>query len=113
MLWEVLSALGVVFLFLLLLLFFTFILCRLMASDGNERFYTVIPGYENDARLAQKVFAVYVQTNLLAACKRSRLIVLDFGVSEQMKRECTELLGGQEVLFLTKEAFGEIVDGSY
>lgn len=110
MLLEFLSALGVVFLFLLIFLICTVLLCRLLASGEKDVFFTVIPGFENDERLAQKVFAVYVQTNLLAVCKRSRLIVLDLGVREKIKRECSEILGGDEVLFLTKEDLGELVD---
>lgn len=110
MLLEFLSALGVVFLFLLIFLICTVLLCRLLASGEKDVFFTVIPGLENDEHLAQKVFAVYVQTNLLAVCKRSRLIVLDLGVREEIKRECSEILGGHEVLFLTKEDLGELVD---
>ena len=110
MLLEFLSALGVVFLFLLIFLICTVLLCRLLASGEKDVFFTVIPGLENDEHLAQKVFAVYVQTNLLAVCKRSRLIVLDLGVREKIKRECSEILGGDEVLFLTKEDLGELVD---
>ncbi|MGN1444118.1 MAG: hypothetical protein ACI4XE_09755 [Acutalibacteraceae bacterium] len=113
MIWELLSAFGTVFLFLSAFLICTVILCRLIVSDAKDCFYTVIPGFENDERLAQKVFAVYVQTNLLAICKRSRLIVLDFGVSEDIKRECSEILGGHEVLFLSKEDLGELVGGGY
>ena len=82
MLLEFLSALGVVFLFLLIFLICTVLLCRLLASGEKDVFFTVIPGFENDERLAQKVFTAYIQTNLLAVCKRSRLIVLDLGVSE-------------------------------
>ena len=110
MLLEFLSALGVVFLFLLIFMICTVLLCRLLASGGKDGFFTVVPGLENDEHLAQKVFAVYVQTNLLAVCKRSRLIVLDLGVREKIKRECSEILGGDEVLFLTKEDLGELVD---
>lgn len=110
---DLLSALGTVFLFLSAFLVGTVLLCRLVASDGKDDFYTVIPGFENDKRLAQKVFAAYVQTNLLAVCKRSRLVVLDFGISEEIKRECSEILGGHEVLFLKKEDLGDIVDCGY
>ena len=110
MLLEFLSALGVVFLFLLIFLICTVLLCRLLASGEKDVFFTVIPGFENDERLAQKVFTAYIQTNLLAVCKRSRLIVLDLGVREKIKRECSEILGGDEVLFLTKEDLGELVD---
>lgn len=113
MLLEFLSALGVVFLFLLIFLICTVLLCRLLSSDGKDGYYTVIPGFENDERLAQKVFAVYIQTNLLALCKRSRLIVLDLGVSEEIKRECSEILGGHEVLFLTKEDLSELACDRY
>ena len=113
MLLDILSALGTVFLFLSAFFICTVLLCRLVASDGKDCFYTVIPGFENDERLAQKVFAAYVQTNLLAVSKESRLIVLDFGVREEMKRECAEILGEHEVLFLSKEDFGELIDGGY
>ena len=113
MLWEFLSALGAVLLLILAFRLCIAGLCRLIASDGKNGFYTVIPGFENDEHLAQKVFAAYVQTNLLTVCKRSSLIVLDFGVSEKMKRECSEILGGHEVLFLKKEDFGEFACGGY
>lgn len=113
MLWQFLSALGVVFLFLSLFFVSTVVLCRLLLSGKDEPLYTVIPGAENDERLVQKAFAAFLQINLFTFFKKNTIVVLDFGVSEQIKRECCELLGEQNVLFCTREDFDRIMDGGY
>lgn len=113
MLLEILSALGVVFLFISAFFVCTVILCRLILPGEKNSYYTVIPGYENDERLAQKVFSAYIQTNFFTLLDRNTVVVLDYGVSEQVKRECSEILGGHPVIFCTCEEFEEIVDGCY
>lgn len=113
MLLDLLCALGVVFVLLLLFFVCIAVLCRLLLSGKDGSYYTVIPGFENDDRLVQKVFAAFLQINLFSFMKTNTIVVLDFGVSEQVKRECAELLGDQNVLFCTGEKFADIVDGGY
>ncbi|MGN1194759.1 MAG: hypothetical protein ACI4SB_04690 [Acutalibacteraceae bacterium] len=113
MLWEILSALGVVFLFLSVFFICTVILCRLILPGEKGGYYTVIPGLPDDEQLAQKVFAAYIQTNIFTLIKKNMIIVLDYGVSEQVKRECSEILGEHNILFCSHEDFGDIVDGCY
>ena len=82
MLWEILSALGVVFLFVSAFFICTVILCRLVLPGEKSEYYTVIPGFHDDERLVQKVFSAYLQTNIFTLVKKNMIVVLDFGVSE-------------------------------
>lgn len=113
MLWEILSALGVVFLFLFVFFVCTVILCRLILPGGKSGYYAVIPGFPNDEQLAQKVFAAYIQSNLFTLVNKNTVIVLDYGVSEKVKQECTEILGGHCVVFCPGDELENIVGGCY
>ena len=113
MLLDFLSALGVVFLFLAVFFVCTFLLCRLIYSGEKNGYYAVIPGFPNDEQLVQKVFATYMQTNLFTLVNKNTVIVLDYGVSEQVRRECEQLLGGHSVLFCPGNELENIVGGCY
>ena len=101
-----------------IILFFTliFIVCGMYfvcrsiyniyySSKSGGRFYVLLVGDKDDTLLAQKVYSAFVQMNLMNFSKHNEVVVLDLGVSENVKRECYNIIDGKgRVIFVEEDS---------
>lgn len=73
-------------------------------------YFTVIVGEKDDDRLCEKVFAAVVDANLFSLSKRSKVIVLDRGVTQAVKNACISTLNGEDdIVFYKCDEFSDII----
>lgn len=92
-------------------LFFTFYLLinKVILKNQRNDFVTVVIGKDCE-ELPETVYQAFVQANLLNFGEKSSVIVLDFGLSEDTKCKCFEVLQRYDNLkFCTIEDFESIV----
>lgn len=100
---------------LVVLVFAVFFLClfcfsRLFVPKNENGFFSVIAGREGDERLPEKVFAAFIQSNILSLIKKNPVVVIDFGVSEEIRSECESLLSDGELMFCSAGEFADLVE---
>lgn len=76
----------------------------------GAKYFTVIIGEKDDEKLSEKVFAAVIDANLLSFSKRSKVIVLDRGVTQSVKNACKNILEGRDdVVFYKCDEFSDII----
>ncbi len=102
MLVSIIYAFALIFilcgLFFLFLLFFD----KAMLPRGSDEYYTVVPAFHGDNRLPSTVYAAFVRANLFTFTKKNEVIVLDFGIDENEKKHCAEVLEGNATVIFCK-----------
>ena len=81
-------------------LFYIFV-NRLLFRTGDDDFYTVVMGRNDDENLADKVYSASIQANTLNFCTRKPIFVIDCGISEEQKKACrTALFPHENIIFI-------------
>ena len=90
--------------------FLLYALCvKLLEQDNKNGFSVILPGYADDDRLCQKIYAAYMEANMFNLIKVNRVLVLDFGGSEKTKEICTGFFKNPEiVLFVDSRELNDI-----
>lgn len=111
MLKDIIYALGIVFLLCGVFFVCYIIFRKVMTPKGFGGFFAVIPGREGDESLPEKVYAAFVQANLLTLWEHNEVIVLDMGVSEKVKEQCRNIMYGKgDIAFYKADDFESIVE---
>lgn len=71
-------------------IFYMIINKKLLNKNQND-FITVVIGTENE-QLPQTVYNAFVQANLLNFGQKAHVVVLDYGLSEDMKTKCFNII---------------------
>ncbi len=92
-------------------MFFTFYLLinKIILKNHSNDFVTIVIGKDCD-ELPETVYQAFVQANLLNFGEKSPVIVLDFGLSEDTKCKCFEVLQRYDnIHFCAVEDFESVV----
>lgn len=65
---------------------------KLILPETGRNFITVISGKSDDEELYLKVYYAYIQTNLFNFSSCNSIMVVDYGVSDEMKEMCYEMI---------------------
>lgn len=111
MLKDIIYALGIVFLLCGIFFVCYIIFSKCMTPKGFGGFLAVIPGKAGDDSLPEKVYAAFVQANLLTLWGHNEVVVLDLGVSEKVKEQCRNIMYGKgDIAFCKADEFENIVN---
>ena len=82
---------------------------RLMTPKKSKAYYSVVPGFHEDEELPSTVYSAFIRSNLFTFEKRNEVVVLDFGLSGEEKKACSDMLEGlATVIFCTEKEIGEL-----
>lgn len=104
---------AIVFIFTLfgVLTFFFCAFNKIYFSNSKKKFAAVIAGYPEDDKLFEKVYVAYNSINILNFLRRYPVVIIDFGVDEQTKRQCKDLSSCDGMIeFYAKEDLINIAD---
>lgn len=111
MLKTVLEAVGLMFMLVGFFAVCFAVLEKIFARNGLENYLTVIAGRQDDEHLPERVYAAFVETNLLSLLHKHRVVVIDYGVDPCVKSSCKRILSDENsVVFCRAEDFQNIID---
>ena len=92
---------------LLLLICGLFFVCyilfnKLIMPEDSRSCFAVVAGYPDDELLCEKVYYAFVQINLMNFSALNEVVVIDFGVSDEMKAKCFETVSKKAALSFCK-----------
>lgn len=103
MLHSIAYALSLVFIlcgmFFICVLFFDLIL----TGKNKDDYFTVVPGLSGDDELSQKVYSAFYRSNFLTMRKHDLIIVIDYGLTDLEKQECTDMLENNAKIIFCRE----------
>jgi len=107
MLKDILYAIGVIFILLGIFFVLYIIVRKALTPKGTGSFFALVPGTSDDERLPEKVYAAFIQANLLTFWEHNEVIVLDMGVSDKVKEQCRNIMSAKgEVVFCKADEIG-------
>lgn len=84
---------------------------KIFTGKSFKNYFTVIAGEKDDEHLPERVYAAFVETNLLSLLHKRKVIVIDYGVDAAVKNSCKRILDDENgVVFCQKEEFCDIID---
>ena len=102
-------SMGLSLLLILAGLFFIFyvILNRFLFRTGEDDFYTVVIGREDDDKLPDKVYSAFIQANTFNFSCRKPVYIIDCGLSERQKELCSRsVCPNGSLIYIDSECIG-------
>ena len=105
MLSSIIDALGIVFL-LWCVCFLCFLIFQALFKKENQ--FALVLGFPEDSDLAETVFVAYLKMNFFSFIKKDKVVVFDFGLSQEIKNQCINAVSQDGVIFIKKDDFQNI-----
>lgn len=85
-----------------MLFLISLIFVKLISFNDHKDFFIVLKADENDDNLYRRISAAFLESNMFNFLKVNRIVVLDYGVEENIKRDCLSAFEGSGVVLFVK-----------
>ena len=96
------DGLSLLFIISGMLFLISFIFIKLMSSENKEGFYVVLKADGTEKDLYGRIYSAFLEANMFNFYKVNKVIVLDYGVSDSVKKECMYAFGNSDILTFVK-----------